>query len=486
MKVNLVSVLFIAIATSAVAPVGAATRGAELDAWISGELTPYLAKTLSTHPRFRNEAVRFVVMQDGNPLASSNALAIALRNRVQDALVDTPGIRIAWQPDRIDINRSVKSQRIDCTADDVHYYIGLEITEARSGRFEISARALDLEEHSWVSGFGMAWSGMLTAMQHRAWQQYEDDPAFRGDREVPYLESQSDLLAAHLAHNLGCTLLRQVSGEYTVRTLHSQAPSAPANNIVELVGNNLAYYRALHIAQNNTEANARVDGKAHKIDDDLYQYWVTVTPIDATADLPVLSASAYVYFTEDIHDVEVVPTLASSRPSSPPYAVMQAQQDVLRSVQLVELRDKPTWYALQTRTSKDSVMFYLNYQQGNGLVRLADSNCERHVDARIARAGEYLQFGLPDDRLSGARWLSAKHWQAVPDDESYYVVAVTDSRAAREVARHIERLPKRCGASVRPGLEGRALQNWLRDFSAINRRSKRNVDWRIIHVKSVY
>jgi hypothetical protein len=485
-KTALFRILFIAIATFAVVPAGAASRGADLDTWVSVQLAPYLAQTLSTHPRFRNEAVRFVVMQDGNPLASSNALAIALRNQIQDALVDTPGIRIAWQPDRIDINRSVKSQRIDCAANDVHYYIGLEITEARSGRFEVGVRALDLEEHSWVSGFGMAWSGMLTAMQHRAWQQYEDDPSFRGDREVPYLDTQSDLLAAHLAHNLGCTLLRQVSGEYTVQTLDNPAQSAPANDIVELVGNNLAYYRALQITNDNGKANARVEGKAHQIDDDLYQYWVTVTPIDATEDLPVLSASAYIYLAEEMHDVEVVAAIPSKHPGTVSSGEMQPQRGVLQSVQLVELHDKPTWYALQTRTSKDSVLFYLNYQQGNGLVRLADSNCERHVQARIARADEYLQFGLPGDHLAGARWASADNWQAVPDDESYYVVAVTDSRAARQIARQIELLPKRCGTSVRPGLEGRELEQWLRDFSAITARTKYSVDWRIIHVKSVF
>jgi hypothetical protein len=141
---------------------------------------------------------------------------------------------------------------------------------------------------------------------------------------------------------------------------------------------------------------------------------------------------------------------------------------------------------LQTRTSKDSVLFYLNHQQSNGLVRLADRNCERHVKARIARADEYLQFGLPNDHLAGARWTSANDWQVAPDDESYYVVAVTDSRAARQIARHIELLPKRCGASVRPGLEGHALQQWLQDFHAITARTKRDVDWRIIHVKSVF
>ena len=98
-----VALTMLALAMTAVAP--AVARQVDLDTWLEKELTPYIAETLSAHPRFRNEPVRFVVMQDGNPQPHSSALALALRDQLQDALVDTPGIRIAWQPERIDSNR---------------------------------------------------------------------------------------------------------------------------------------------------------------------------------------------------------------------------------------------------------------------------------------------------------------------------------------------------------------------------------------------
>jgi hypothetical protein len=478
MQNYVVRCLFVLLAAGSIASARAAPRNVDLDAWIVSDLTPYLAETLATHPRFRNEAVRFVVMQDGNPQANTSALALALRNQVQDALVDTPGIRVAWQADRIDVNRTVGSQRIDCTADEVHYYIGIEITEARSGRFDVGIRALDLEERSWVSGFGLTWNGMLTAMQHRAWQQFEMDPSFRGDREVPYLESQSDLLAAHLAHSLGCTLLRQVSGEYLVESLSLDGNAVAANDIVELVSNNLALYRALQFTRETAEANSQVEGKAHKIDDDLYQYWITVRPNDASAELPALSASAYIYMPENFIETAAVAELSHPLP--------QSSSNTLASLQLVELKNRPSWYALQTHTSRDAVLFYLHHQQGNGLVRLADANCERHTKARISRANEYLQFNLPDDDISTARWLPAKSWQAAPEDDSYYVVAVTDNHAARTIARHIEQLPSRCSASLRAGLEGAELRNWYQQFSAIEQRWKSAIEWQIIRVRSVY
>jgi hypothetical protein len=456
----------------------AASRSPDLDTWVMDELTPYLAETLAAHPRFRNEAVRFVVMQDGNPQAHPSALALALRNQVQDALVDTPGIRIAWQPDRIDINRESAKQRIDCTADEVHYYIGIEVTEEKSGRFGVGVRALDLEERSWVGGFGHSWQGMLTSMQHRAWQQYEADPSFRGDREAPYLESQSDLLAAHLAHDLGCSLLRQVAGEYRVGPRDGDDTPASADAITELVSNNLAYYRALQFAGESAEANASVEGKAHRIDDDLYQYWITVRPNDSAAELPALSASAYIYLPEEF--------VAASLVTDDSEEIHTAGSDVLTSMQLVEFEKRPSWYALQTETAEDAVLFYLNYQQGNGLARLGGPSCERHTTVRVSRAGERLQFGLPLDTMSAPRWLPASHWEAEPDEDSYWIIAVADSQAAWAIARHVKQLPARCASSMRPGLDGRPLRSWLHKFTDLEDRWASSVDWQIIRVRSVY
>jgi hypothetical protein len=468
------AILVLALAAAA----AAAPRQVNLDSWIETELTPYIAETLSTHPRFRNEPVRFVVMQDGNPQPHSSALALALRDQLQDALVDTPGIRIAWQPDRIDSNRDPGMNGIDCTADEVHYFIGIEVAEARGGKFDVSVRALDLEERSWVSGFGLSWQGLLTAMQHRAWRQFEPDVSFRGDREVPYSNTQTDLLAAQLAHELGCTLMRQVSGEYRADAAIAVSDGVTSDAIVELVGNNLSAYRALQFTRDSADANARISGKAHRIDHDLVQYWVTITPKTASSDLPVLSASAYIYMPETYLEAGRVADI--STPAS------GQGNDILSSVQLVELEDHPSWYALQTRSTTDAVLFHLNHQQNNGLVRLSDAGCGKFSRARISRANQYLRFNLPTDTLSGGRWLPAKAWQVNPEEDSYYVVAATDTQAARALANHIEQLPQRCGTAVRPGLEGAALTDWLKGFKAIADHWKTDIDWKIIRVKSVY
>ena len=43
-----------------------------LDAWMDGELIPSVVTQLASHPRFADEVVRFVVMQDGKPSAMTN------------------------------------------------------------------------------------------------------------------------------------------------------------------------------------------------------------------------------------------------------------------------------------------------------------------------------------------------------------------------------------------------------------------------------
>ena len=117
-----------------------------LDAWMDGELIPSVVTQLASHPRFADEVVRFVIMQDGKPSAMTNSLALALRDRLQDAVIDQSGMRVGWQVDRQKFDRRYEQSRVDCTTSEVHYYIGLELEELRSGRFSVSVRALDVDD----------------------------------------------------------------------------------------------------------------------------------------------------------------------------------------------------------------------------------------------------------------------------------------------------------------------------------------------------
>ena len=210
--------------------------------------------------------------------------------------------------------------------------------------------------------------------------------------------------------------------------------------MVELVSNNLAQYSSLQFSSSNESANSVIEGKAHRIDDDLYQYWITVQPTNPGADIQALSASAYVRLPE-------IFTVAAK---------------------------------------SDAVVFFLNHQLNNGLVRLADASCLQRTSARIIRSNQQLQFTLPPDSLQSAAWSAADSWQLYPELDIYYAVAASDTRAARALSQHIEQLPKRCSASLRRGLEGAALRRWMQELTAIIEHWEPAIDWQTIRVKNIY
>ncbi|MFQ5608992.1 MAG: hypothetical protein ACE5F8_01830, partial [Woeseiaceae bacterium] len=80
----------------------AASRERNLDRWVDVALLPHVRHELLTHPRFKGETVMFVVLDDNSPATETNALALSLRDRLLDAAVDTPGVRIGWRQGRSD------------------------------------------------------------------------------------------------------------------------------------------------------------------------------------------------------------------------------------------------------------------------------------------------------------------------------------------------------------------------------------------------
>ena len=273
----------------------AASRQAKLETWVAQDLASYVTQQLSTQPRFKDEAIRFVVYADGNPQAASSALALSIRDQLRDAVAEQPGLKIVWQRDPGHVEQSAG---IDCTRDQAHYFVGVEVMQNRNGAVDVEVRAFDAEDQRWVTGFKQSWHGNLTSEQKRQLQQPAIDSSFRGMRDAPFNESQFDMLAAHLADELGCALLRQTAGEYVISnsadTVLSARDSKAEAAMLELVRNNLADFRAIQYSQDSNTVNAVLDGKAHAIDDELYQYWVTITPGGSSSELLPISAHAYI------------------------------------------------------------------------------------------------------------------------------------------------------------------------------------------------
>jgi hypothetical protein len=484
------------IVTATAIPGGSAfAREQNVERWVERDLAGYVAKELTEHPRFRDASLRFVVMHNGSPTSNVSQLALQLRDSLQHEVIDTPGVTVGWQPGSPDAQRTTVTGSTDCSADEVQYIIGLELRATADNKSEVSLRALDAIEKSWVSGFGRQWRGKLSRRQRHLAQQDTLDRAFLGQRGVPYEHTEADLVAAHLAHDLRCELMRQVSGEYVVAR-----PVVPGdggvNGVLDLVSNNIAGVSTLQIAVDGLQANALLEGQAHTVDGDLHQYWVTITPTDASNNLQPISTSVY---------VRVPRTFMSAVPAPPgKESVALESGSVLESMQLVRLNDssscmtrrhdygnagfagrRAACLGLEIQTRDDAVVFVLNHQQNIGMVRLDDADCDYRTAARISRANEPITVALPTSLLRDA-WLPENEWRLEPDADTYYAIAVSNSKAARAIGDHLTALPRRCSESVRVGFEGRELESWLTGLSSEVARWQPFVDWNAIKIKNIY
>lgn len=481
---------------------------AELTAWADQELAPYVASQLTEHPRFRGETVVFVALEDGAPAPVTNALVLALRDRLVNSIADSPGINIGWQSGAGAAAHDGSS--VDCTRDAVHYYIGLAATRLMDGRHRVTLRVLDAEDRSWVTGTGKTWEGHLTRAQQRAFERPVTDEYFRGSREVPFSAAQADILAARLAHELSCKLLRQVAGEYVIAaatTTNDPAPAAPFPGALELVRNNLAGNPALHITSDPGAANARLAGKAHPITGDLHQYWVTVTPTGNAAALPDVSASVYVRLPGTPAQ-SATPAVAAAPAGSMPTGSMPSGTSaggLIAPLRVVEPRQRracfdraatprqqrlvaadPTiargdCFLLQTRVNRDASVVLLDFQVQHGLVSLSDPRCGPSTAWLAAGAGQALQFPAANDPRP-----SASAWPGHPGLESFYAIAVADRNAARELGALVAQLPARCTLSPTQGLTGQALQAWLGGLREITDRWQHALEWQAVRVEHVY
>ena len=505
--------LILVVAAAQAIPTTAESREKDLDRWMDRELIPHVRQQLLVHPRFKGETVMFVVLKDSAPTPVSNALALSLRDRLLDAAVNTRGVSVGWQHGRS--SATSPSQSIDCARDEVHYYIGIELSQELDSSYSVAVRALDLEDRNWVTGFGKSWHGQLGTIQRQALRQSRIDTTFQGSRDVPYSLAETDLLAAHLAHELSCALLRQSGGEYVVASTPAASFQSELDATVELVSNNLANHDAIELTGADGPINAQLRGKAHRIDGPLFQYWLTVTPTDSS-ELSALSSNAYVLLpdygpvhTESDGEARAVApavAIAPTRPAPAGAAVSMpnAGKDALLGplrvaapASLAEcgggrivrrasyLESRAACSVLQAEPSTDAIVFFLEHQANHGLVRLGGAECRERTVARIASAGKPMRFPIPRT-TAGDGSAETYQWLVQPDLDTFYAVALTDARAARSIANHIDRLPMRCSDAVRPGLRGADLQEWLDEFALLAANAAQNFDWRALQVKDVF
>ncbi len=461
----------------------AEARGVPLDTWVEATLLPGVHQALSEQPRFKGQRIRFVVFEDGARAAASNALAIGMRDRLVDAAIAKGGVRIASSA-----GAAAPGQRIDCAERDADYLVGIELSPGAGRTAAVVVRAQDLHEHTWVSGLDIRWRGALSSSEQRALRTPMTDAELRGARDAPFEAHQTDLLALKLARVMACQLLKSASADYMLARASDEDAEQDAlwTKTLDIASRHVASLTSIELALNDAVSTATLHGTAHEIDDGLYQYWLTVEPIDTGDGLETLSASAYVR-RGPAASANPVATTSVHGPSQtgashvPEILIVPGAfgNDALGPLRVAELR---RGNVLRTAIRSDVIVFFLQYQPGIGLMRLGDRDCQSRTIARVARAGDLLAFPIAaHGSVDTVGEIS--RWQVDPQHNTYFAVASRDSGLARRLAAHVDLLPMRCGTATPPGLKDHALEVWLDDFLSLVDDRPREVAWRAIQTR---
>jgi len=472
-------VLVLAAAGCATADYGAfAWSGSDessLQAWFDQDLEPYLAETLTTHPRFRRETVTVAVMRGDEPQAAPDSLSRALSLRLTRFLQSTPGVNLVWEGGR---------SAGDCVRrEDAHYVIAVDLQQSGPGSHRLAIRALDREEGLWVTGFGREWNGRLTRGQYARSRQPAATGESRGLRDDPFREDEGDLLAERLAAQLAADFCGFV-GEPLVVHAEAAGQDAFVAATVQLVANNLARSPHIRSVPDPAAANLILSGRLYGIDGDLQQFWVQARPATTGARFPVTDVAAYVATANPGRlarrsppDAPSVTDADGARPAAPPAApptAPPARDTGFASARSVELgalrlltpndhwmcRRADPWrrgarvlrpgesladddcFALEIEVSGDAEVFLLRRDPAAGLVRMMPGRCGRYGRVPGRSYGE-ATLRFPS---APAGWAHALRPPRAAMREHWIALAVPVDAAAAGLRRHLDRLPDDCAA----------------------------------------
>ncbi|HEB97749.1 MAG TPA: hypothetical protein ENI96_15105 [Sedimenticola thiotaurini] len=408
--------------------------GSDLQRWLEQELVPYLARQLSSHPRFRGEPVALVAMQGDEIQPDIDELSDALRRQLQDALLEQPGVTLPWEPATAGLSHHRRRARPDCRAGSrARYYIGLQFTPLADGSHRLSVRLLDPGQGEWVAGFGRHWQGRLSGREQRALSRRHPDETLRGLRPLPFAGDQLDRAAEYLANNLGCLL--QQRGEERLRVQLAPVPDGPPllGTIRALLDNNLSRFGQLAVTDDPGRADLLLRLEAQPVAPGLYQVWTGLVRRRDGDHLNGLDTPVYV------------------RATGAGMAKVTERAGAPRIETLALTPDPAGWcagdacYQARIRTRGEGELFLLAHTAGNGVVRLTP--------------GCQLQRGPAEDggrgyRMRGLALQPAGH-------STLYAILVQGDAARSRLRRHLEQLPAGCEGGTGGGLDGPALDRWL-------------------------
>ena len=450
------------------------TEQSGLSAWVEDDLQPYLREKLTLHPRFKGETVSVVSMAGDRVRTDANNLSVELVRRLNNILLATDGVKLVWDRD---------IAAAECRPREAaHYYIGVEVSEARGSGHRVTVRALDREDSAWVSGFGREWQGRLTRDQLAAYKGPKSDGQ-PGERRYPFQMSETDLLAAKLAASLNEKLCGFADRPVAIYVDSATDDSRFVGKTLALVSNNLATSTAISIVADPGSASLTLSARMYPIDGSLNQFWILARSAAPGPALPVADVSAYVNIAGDrsatrpaaeaeVARAKVGAILSSFRVITPSRKTLCRSSDPWRQGAHVmasgERVPNGGCFALEIDARSDTKLFLISPATDSDHRRFAAGWCPRynHVSTSLLQGETF--------RYSGRRHVIAGHRKA--GDTIFFAVAVTDPGAARRFEHRLTELSASCQSARDPQLARVLLSGWVDELGA-------RADWQSVRVR---
>jgi len=451
--------LTFAAAFAAAAQASPPVLNGDLGNWLDDRVAPELARTLSQHPMFKGETVRFASLRNGVPQTTSTELNEAIERRLTQRLLAASGVRLA-------VDRPGQACQVPQA---VNYILGIEVSATGSRSASLNLAIIDVQESVWVSGISFQWQGRLSTAERLALAS-SVTTANPGTAESPLPLADADQIARAIRHRLRCSLPRGLDGPVYVSTAEDVALSRISLALQgELLTSPLA---ALTADRRSARWIMALDSQVAGAQ--LQEIHVNLQDTDGAGGQRI--ASVFVAGSNAPYRVTAGAPLSAASKASPSLLLSPLTVQPAERLGVCDDRKARNNSCVEVAFDLHRPAYLMVFTTQT--FGIQDLSCESRLPRNEAGPRRF-RLRVPPSQIPAAsgRELSPIQQSRSPD-AGLYVVATEDRTAARRLHNLLRRAPGTCGSS---GTHQR-MEPWLAELREATLKYAGVLEWAAIHL----
>lgn len=426
-----------------------------LDHWVQNQVLPDLQQKLTTLPMFRGQPLMIVGMKDGGLAEQSNSLVKSVQRQIIHSLLATPSILLT-NPGNHRSEPATDLNSLSCgLSQEADIFIGIETNkDIATGKVRVSIKAYDANEQlRFLSGLSYDFEDRLNAAYLQALKTDQEDESIKGSRRAPFNDSEPDILAASLSHQLACLLSQSAKEDIVLFPIQPADDSVFLATTTTLVAKLLADYRQITITEDAASANTLLHLSDLIIGAKQRLHLISADVADTHKRL-MGGASAKAYVRYDIltqlaaRPVKertfaislfnlLTPTTESQCASRLPWSQgerRRANGDFLQTGDC---------FALEASTNEAAELFLIYQNPDHQLQRLLPTQCKLFSDIESAVTGyELMRYPSIHGRVKALDLGKQR------GEEGFYLIATKTPEAKAYVKNHLKQISDICDATT--------------------------------------